>query len=183
METQETLHECIARLGLTVRADFVPFSKSRNAGDKVRSLNWIVTLVRNGRDILTTDYMAGTGHCPAHSAPVKLAGNPRSLLRAQAIERETETGVATTFAAHGLAMLQRGAPINPDAASVVHCLIMDADVLDYRNFEEWAGEVGFDPDSRKAEATYKACMEIALSLRNGLGDADYSALRAASAEF
>lgn len=25
-----------------------------------------------------------------------------------------------------------------------------------RSFEEWAGEYGYDPDSRKAEATWKA---------------------------
>jgi hypothetical protein len=30
-ETQETLTECITRLGLTISSQFVPFSQSRNA--------------------------------------------------------------------------------------------------------------------------------------------------------
>lgn len=43
-------------------------------------------------------------------------------------------------------------------------------MLDSSTFEEWANEFGYDPDSRKAEVIYRACLEIALKLRNGLGE-------------
>ena len=183
METQETLSDCMARLGLTVRADFVPFSKSRNATQSDRSLNWMVTLERNEKDILTTDYMAGIGFCPAYKAPIHMAGASRSILRAQAIERETETGVATTFSPAGIALMQCGAVINPDPVDVVAAMALDSDVIDYRNFEEWADNLGYDPDSRKAEGIYKACLKLALSLRIALGETDFAALRAAAAEY
>jgi hypothetical protein len=43
-------------------------------------------------------------------------------------------------------------------------------VLDSGSFEEWAADYGFDTDSRKAETTYRACLDIALKLRNGIGE-------------
>lgn len=173
----------IARLGLIVESEFVPFSKSRNAAEKHRSLNWRVTLKREGRDILTTDYSAGIAHCPAYKASVREAGGPNCILRHEAIERETETGVATTFAPSGIAMMQRGAPILPDATDVIYSLVRDSDVLDFATFEQWAEEFGYDTDSRSAESTYRACLEIALKLRAGIGEADLSALREAASEY
>tara|TARA_R110000796_G_scaffold242533_3_gene364638 strand:+ start:809 stop:1477 length:669 start_codon:yes stop_codon:yes gene_type:complete len=54
-------------LGVTVESVFIPFSRSRNAGQDSPSLNWSVTVKRQGRAVLTTDYGAGAGHCPAES--------------------------------------------------------------------------------------------------------------------
>ena len=54
-------------LKLTVAAVFVPFSQSRNKAEKSPSLNWRVTVKRDGRDVLTTDYMAGIAYCPGYS--------------------------------------------------------------------------------------------------------------------
>lgn len=71
--------DAIAALGLTVEAVFIPFSLSRNKGEKHRTLNWRVTLKRNGREIMTTDYSAGEGHCPASAteAPPTYRGKDR----------------------------------------------------------------------------------------------------------
>jgi hypothetical protein len=52
---------------------------------------------------------------------------------------------------------------------VLHSLALDSRVLDEGTFEDWAGSLGYDPDSRKAEAIWKACVEIATTLRAGLG--------------
>lgn len=46
----------------------------------------------------------------------------------------------------------------PDLWAVLSCIIRDADCMDY-DFEEWAENLGYDPDSRKAEKTYKACRQ------------------------
>lgn len=184
-DTQETLAECIARLGLTVSAEFVPFSQSRNAKPDARpgerSLNWRVTLKHNGRDVLTTDYSAGIGHCPAYKASARRLGNANSLLRAQFIEWETENGKESHTnefqRPYGIK------PILPDSSDVIYSLVSDSDVLDCSTFEEWAGNLGYDPDSRKAEAIYRACLEIALKLRNSIGDAELSALREAAQDY
>ena len=54
-------------LKLTVDAAFVPFSQSRNKAEKLPSLNWRVTVKRDGHDVLTTDYSAGMAHCPGYA--------------------------------------------------------------------------------------------------------------------
>lgn len=64
----------LAALGLTVESVFVPFSQSRNKAEKSPSLNWRVTVKRNGRDVLTTDYSAGMGHCPGYKVSAPPAG-------------------------------------------------------------------------------------------------------------
>lgn len=186
----ETLLAAMARHGLTVAAEFVPLSKSRNANEtttlfgsskprKVYSLNWRVTLQHNGRDVLTTDYSAGMAHCPAYGTKPP-SNYPDSLARwqADAPAWECERGVAAGWLMNGfhpahrsLPRVGRGTPIMPNAADVVHSLISDAAVLDYPTFESWAGDSGYDPDSRKGEAIYRACLELALKLRCGLGDA------------
>ena len=60
--------QAIAELGLTVESVFVPFSQSRNKDETRKSLNWRVTVKRNGRDVLTTDYSAGVAHCHAKAS-------------------------------------------------------------------------------------------------------------------
>ena len=43
--------------------------------------------------------------------------------------------------------------------------------------------LGYDPDSRKAEGIYRACLELALKLRNGLGEKLLAELREAVADY
>lgn len=163
-------------LGLSVRAEFVPFSQSRNAKPSARtaemSLNWRVTLVKDGRDILTTNYSAGIAHCPSYK------GGKMSVDTAEAIRRECETG--RKYSDLGV---KKTAPILPKSEDVIYSLIMDSDVLNYSNFEDWAGDMGYDSDSRKAESIYRACLEIALKLRNGLGESGLATLRNAFQDY
>lgn len=163
--TKENLEALVKELGLTVEAEFVPFSRSRNAKPeaKVRemSLNWKVTVKKDGREVLSTDYQAGIGHCPGY------INNKSSVLNmdaADAIALECEKGrEAGRFGA-------MGKPIMPDSLAVLHSLVSDASVLDYGTFEDWARYTGSDPDSRKEEKIYQACLQIALKLRNGIGE-------------
>ncbi len=188
LTSREKLAAAIEACGLSMTAEFVPFSKSRNVkpgddGKVWRSLNWKVTLIREDRygprDVLTTDYAQGIAACPAHKASVKALGSHGSLMRDGAIDQEIETGRAYREAFNG-----RGEKLPPpDICDVVHALVSDASVLDSSTFEDWAGELGYDPDSRKAEATYRACLEIALKLRNGLGESGLSTLREASQDY
>lgn len=172
---QETVQDIMASNDLSLSYDFVPFSHSRNAKEKNPSLNWVVTLKRGDRVVLSTDYMAGMAHCPAYSAPG--LGMQNCIMRMDAIKSECETG--HEYKEHGW---QKN-PITPDVCSVMHCLVLDADVIDAGGFENWAADHGYDTDSRKAEATYRACLDTALKLRTGLGSDTLSALREALQDY
>lgn len=76
--------EALADLALTVESVFVPFSQSRNKAEPHKTLNWKVTVKRNGRDILTTDYGAGIAHCPGYNT------SPPSQYRG--LDRKTHNG-------------------------------------------------------------------------------------------
>jgi hypothetical protein len=132
--------EAMAAHGLTVRAEFVPFSHSRNAKDM--SLNWKVTLVKDGRDILTTDYSAGIGHCPNYQQNARW-----TTAYDAAIRSECENGV--TYPERYLG--KRAVPILPKPEDVLYSLVTDSDVIDYSNFEGWADSLGCGTDSRKAD--------------------------------
>jgi hypothetical protein len=59
----------------------------------------------------------------------------------------------------------------PDAADVLSSLVSDASsVENARSFEEWASDLGFDTDSRKAFATFQECERSAKRVRRFLGD-------------
>ena len=187
---KEELAAAVNELGLDIRAEFVPWSKSRNAKPAPvmsdRSLNWRVTLIRPRSTynpdrealimaheaILTTDYSAGIASCPSY----KQLARP-TLEYAEKIAVETETGRG--WRAHG----GRGAPIEPDKLDVINSLVMDASVLNSSSFEDWADEFGYDRDSRKAETIYRACLDIALKLRNAIGEAGLEKLQQASQDY
>ena len=186
-ETNADLKKMVADLGLVMESEFVPFSQSRNKDDKHPSLNWKVTIKRmakidgeykpgSERVILTTDYMAGCAHTAAYKASIKVLGNRDSVDRQAAIDAECERGAAFSRFWMGN-VLTDGAAHEPDILDVLYSLVSDSDVLDHSTFEDWANEFGYGADSRKAESIYRACLEIALKLRNGLGETELTKLR------
>lgn len=169
--------------GISIKAEFVPFSKSRNAandpGNKPgsRSLNWKVTLVKDGRDVVTTDYSAGVGHCPSYKQMARWTLDYTAL-----IVFETEHG-KTARRMNGFSFIKGGNPILPETLSVIHSLMLDSDVLNYGAFEQWAADFGYDEDSRKAESIYRECLEIALKVRNGIGETAMRELQEAARDY
>jgi hypothetical protein len=67
-------------------------------------------------------------------------------------------------------------PILPDTLDVLYSLHMESDVLNYATFADWAETYGYYSDSRSAESTYRACLEIALAWRAGLGESGMARL-------
>ena len=61
--------DVLAAHKITVESVFVPFSQSRSKDQDTPNLNWKVTVKRDGRDVLTTDYSAGLAHAPGYNAP------------------------------------------------------------------------------------------------------------------
>ena len=206
----------LAELKLTVEAQFVPFSQSRNKDEKRKSLNWRVTVKRDGRNVLSTDYSAGIAHCPGYNATKAPAtfqphgykthdGQPyagtKSAFRSakpHEILSQYKEAIAAAECESGFPMaidqwgrgpenvfkpIPKSAPIMPDAIDVLYSLTMDSSVLEYATFEDWASEYGYDADSRSAESTYRACLEIALKLRAAIGDAGLETLRNAFQDY
>lgn len=65
----------------------------------------------------------------------------------------------------------------PKLADLLDCLAMDAASVEDTSFEDWAADLGYDADSRKAERTYLTCQNEAAKLLRFLGpDAYKSAL-------
>jgi hypothetical protein len=65
----------------------------------------------------------------------------------------------------------------PTAAKVLDSLAMEASSVDAaRGFEDWAADLGFDPDSRKAEKLYRQCLRQSQSLKLFLGEEAYEEL-------
>jgi hypothetical protein len=180
------IEAAMARHGLLITAEFVPYSQSRNKDEDRPCLNWKVSLKRmafigdtfrpgSERTILTTDFSAGIAHCPSY----RNSRRDQSVDEAGAIAWECEHGQS-----HGLYPAEMGKgfkrqAILPDTASVMHSLVLDYDVMRYPTYEEWAPEVGFDPDSRKGERVYNAGREIAHKMYAALGDKVIEDLRAA----
>jgi hypothetical protein len=135
----EKIAAVASALGLSMSAQFVPFSQSRNAKpqpgrDKPwQSINWRVTLMLNGREFLTTDYGQGIAHTPADkakSASYARAHYTERQARAMAVEHEIETGRLATWT-FGELNKSGGKPLPPpDLPSVLWSLTQDASVLD-----------------------------------------------------
>jgi uncharacterized radical SAM superfamily protein len=180
--TKEQIERIVQNMGLTVESVFVPFSGSRNKAEKSPSLNWRVTVKRDGREVLTTDYSAGCAHAPSY----KQTYGKRTIEdreRELRVDWECENGfpairIVWEGRTHRILGMQGDKHrIQPKALDVLHSLAMESDVLDAGGFESWASELGFDTDSRKAEQTYRACLDIALKLRAALGDSGLQDLR------
>lgn len=176
MMAQEELEQFIAEMGLTMTTEFVPWSKSKRKDEKEPSLNWKVTILRNGKELLTINYTAGMGHCPHYKKRREFIFK-KTIYNMDIITRECETGRE----AIGLSNL--GPKIEPKLTDVLYCLANDASVLDYKSFEDWAESYGYDPDSRIAEKIYNECLKTGLALRNGLGENNLQALQEAAQDY
>jgi hypothetical protein len=65
----------------------------------------------------------------------------------------------------------------PTAADVLNSLASDAQNIEYVDgFEQWADELGYDPDSRKAFATFQTIRKQSLALQRLLGEGAYGEL-------
>lgn len=64
----------------------------------------------------------------------------------------------------------------PTLDQVLDCLASDSASVEQADFEEWCSELGYDPDSRKAERTYNVCKAQADKLKSLLGELAYEQL-------
>jgi hypothetical protein len=128
-------------------------------------LRYHVTLLKEGK-AHSFDYSAGIGHVKG----LKTSG--LTIYTQNILLDVYETGKLrknSDSAAGKYIHFDSGknAPLafTPALVDVLYCLVSDADALNYTSFEEWADSFGYEKDSRSAEATYNACIENALKVR------------------
>lgn len=170
------------RIGLRAEFAFVPFSQSKNSkmesglGEPWKSLNWSVKLSK-GAAKMETHYGQGVAYCPAHGAK-RWEGNRH--VEARAIEIEIETGKHASSMFGGEPRASAKAIDPPSIGDVLHSLALDSNVLESGGFEDWAAELGYSTDSRKAEAIYRECVDQSLALQRMLGLRALSEIRLAA---
>jgi hypothetical protein len=168
----EYLEQFMARHGITIESVFVPWSRSRNRNEDRKTLNWQCDLMHNDRVIITgVEYSAGVGHIPGYKMQSKDSRtrpfhDHESAICETGNHYQPNRGHGETIKC--TAKTWRG-QIMPKPHDVLVSLVMDSDVLMYCGFTDWCDNLGYDSDSIKAKATFDACMETALQLRNGLG--------------
>lgn len=171
---REELSVILVQERIDIRAKFVPFSQSRNAGEKHKSLNWKIDLVRNADTakpvtmIADIDYSQGAAYAPAYKKSWQVWGGKGWKELALGIECESgriaQGGVACPPKASA-----KDIPV-PCVVDIISSLCLDSDVLNYGKFDDWADCFGYDTDSRNAESIYRACLKIALQMRAVFGD-------------
>lgn len=123
--------------------EFVPQRLSRNASEKTRTLNWKITFAYEPNvspAAIILDYQQGIGHAPN---PEKLKQNTIAKVEMEDVASETGRVGHTRL-------------IGPAAADVLYSVCLDS-TENYSCFEQWAADIGFDTDSRKAEQIYNDC--------------------------
>ncbi len=181
MQSQElntTIEQLISPV--TVSFEFIPYPyiegtdrEWKHDGKPTKALHYDVIFRNGDRELWRTNYSMGVGHIPGYSETEY--PSERAHMEQVAISSGRIASARDKF--------WRGKKILPKLADVIYCLVSDADVLNYSNFEDWANEFGYDPDSRSAEKTYKQCLDSALSLRTLLGEDKLSELRELLADY
>ena len=161
-EKHDELAKLMEELRLKVTSEFIPWSRSRSFKKDAKpsdyNFNYEVTLYYCDAEVLATDYSMGYGHSPSY----KQSFRGVTVSEMQIMREECESGRV-----RGIYKLKK---IEPDPVDVLHSLVLNMSVLDYRRFEDWAAYLGFNPDSIKDEKIYRACVDIGLQMRNVLGE-------------
>lgn len=136
--------------------------------DPVRSLKekcvaYNLSLFYKGKKFMTTTYSAGVGNIPGWK--------PRMTLDEQEV---VDLALKHGKAKASFALTKHLVPYVED---VLYCLVNDSGAADYACFEDWARDMGVDPDSRKGEGVYRVCLETYTRLRAVVGDSGITALK------
>lgn len=170
----------IERLEFDYLAEFVPQNVSRHRDEKEPTLNWKITLRRRAVHgvVFMCDYMQGIGSVPGW--PMGLSMRNRSvdednmlkLFKRAAIDGKYPHRYHVNAAFYTMRELPK-----PELRDILYSLVADSDVLETSGFEDWASNLGYDTDSRKAEATYRDCIDYALRFKALVGQENLDKLR------
>ena len=153
MEELQAYIEELQKNGLKYEAEFIPQRFSRNAESEYKSINWRVTLSKDGK-FLTADYMQGIGHAPYYNQADKYK-------QREIAGQASEKGLGLKrFKSSFYAKLP-----SPLLVDVLYSLVMDSDVFNFDDFEDWAECFGYDPDSISHKEIYEMCLSNGKKLK------------------
>ena len=174
MTTEKTMAEFIAENNLSMAAKFI----ERATSDNWDHFLWKVSLRKIGKfhdeGTITTDYRMGIAH---QKWDAKATDLPPGEKPGQPVGQRC---LGRSITLHAEACLKRWSrPTAPTADEVLDSLRSDAEsVENCPLFEDWAGDMGYDTDSRKAERAFRACQEVRGKLMKLLGREAYDDLLA-----
>jgi len=177
IETKSKIDELIARLGVAIKSSNPTLateeSKTDGKAAQWHHIAFSVAIKRGEKAVWEGPYRMGLGNFPEFKDVVSrvhsgdLAPHVRKVI----------SGII-----HGLALPPfRTRPSLPD---VLYSLLSDGSAFfDAASFEEWAGDYGYDTDSRKAERMFRECQETGRKLSRAFNAAEITELRDAFAEY
>lgn len=195
---QAKIAEFITRHGITMTAENVAKNPHREEEEPekgrkpVEYSHWRCTFTRGqGKHAptLETYFSMGSG---LHNADYRLKAAAQAInadatltdavkvariRKLRCRECDAQSGKIEWYARGNVPPKGQHAGVPPTCSDVLDCLASDASMVDNaRHFEDFASDLGYDTDSRKAERIYHACMEQANKLRRFLGNVDYDFL-------
>lgn len=176
--TQE-LWLCLAELGITMTSVYIPWSESPQAKEnpqtKLMSRHWhwrcVISL---GRDTFEQPYHQGPAINPTVAWTRATKRRFLCVDDADIIKKELAHGIDCGCPPRGHAW---GRVLLPKLTDVMGCLLMDSEVVEYRDFAEWADELGFNSDSIKDREVYESCLKTSLWLMRVIGQDNLRYLR------
>lgn len=164
--TTQTIHDFLEKYPVAITLVEVP--ENPQMGDsKDKMINYYVTLEREGR-MMSLYFSTGLGWVEKLTT-AKGKGWNNAIGNAHYDKKHKRflvTEHRNTFEPDSL--FPRYRIRKPSAADILDCLSSDACGIE-QSFEDWASDLGYDTDSRKAFDTYQTCQRQAKELRSLLG--------------
>jgi hypothetical protein len=154
--SKDTISQELTDKGFGLESELVRDDFNGLEGDSV----WSVTVTRNGAEF-QTKYTQG-----CHFRHNRVTGQP--------IKPLAMSGRVTV---HQAEQNKKTIPDKPILADVMHSLVCDAQcVMDGQTLEDFAGDMGYDTDSREAERIYNGCRDEYFGLIRLCGPMDLDVL-------
>jgi hypothetical protein len=156
-------------------------------------IKYVVSLRRDTAklcEVWSGDYKLGVGHVKwptlaqvehGHFFGPEQTNVLRIHARGQTLKKTPEAMALEADVAADLARQQK---VVPDINDVVHSLVCDGCAFfDSHTFETWCEDFGYDTDSHKAEAMFRACDGAGRNLARALTADELAGLREWASEF
>lgn len=176
-ETKTKADELIVRLGVSIES-IDPILRSEESKTDGKTAQWHhvafnVTLRKEGKFVWSGPYKMGLGNFPEFKNVISRVHSGDLAPHVRGVISGIIGGVTLP--------LFRTRPSLPD---VLYSLLSDGDGYFNRlSFEEWAGNYGYDEDSRTAERMFRECQETGRKLSRAFTPAEIQELREAFQDY
>ena len=143
MKTLKQLAESVEFDAELIRDDFIVQDASINIYGQA---HWAVCIKHNGH-VIQTEYQAGAAYRYYSDGSEFIL--PYGRISNYQYDR-----------------LKQSKPCKPEVLDVLHCLVSNAQCVEYSDFADFCAELGYDEDSRKAHSIYQACCDARAKLNS-----------------